>query len=148
VNETPHATNIWNGTDLNQEPYLLGPDADSSAGTTNVSTIFGADRERKRVAKQSTWGHEDLEGVWKSFGRKCVIVVKCRQMEQDFSKRTIPLAITAHSRVKLCRVAITIDYHAIAMSATGLDVRKGSPIAPTVKHVLTKNLIASVVLLW
>lgn len=52
------------------------------------------------------------------------------------------------SRVKLCRVAITIDYHAIAMSATGLDVRKGSPIAPTVKHVLTKNLIASVVLLW
>lgn len=40
------------------------------------------------------------------------------------------------SRVKLCRVAITIDYHAI--STTGLDVRKGSPSPQPLSMFLLK----------
>jgi hypothetical protein len=47
--------------------------------------------------------------------------------------------------VNLCPVAITRRYHAI--NTTGLEVRRGTPVAPAVSHVLTKILITSVLLL-
>jgi hypothetical protein len=82
--------------------------------------------------------------VWKKYDK---VQLDAGRMEK-LSTRTIAITVPlVASWLKLCPLAIARRYHAICTTRTRRA--KGVSAAPTVSHILTKNLILSVdVLRW